>query len=108
MITSKTSRMQVGVETTSIEQIAAASVRVNEAKADANSVLEIKPDGIYRLEQIQKAAHISRPTLYRWRNGGGLKVVRVGNVVRIRGTDFYEFLSRYGTVGDNGAAGGTL
>lgn len=80
-----------------VEQIASTATRVKRTEAEGTNPPEIKPDGIYTLPQIQAAANVSRPTLYRWRNGGGLKEIRVGNVVRIRGKDFLQFLERYST-----------
>lgn len=51
------------------------------------------------LKEIEQLAGVSRPTVYRWRNGGGLRVVRVGHVTRVRESDWQRFLERYVTGG---------
>lgn len=48
-----------------------------------------------RLKEVQDRLAVSRTTLWRWENERGLKVVRVGNVARIRESDLQEFLNRY-------------
>ena len=67
---------------------------------------EGKPEKLYTLVEIQAAAGVSRPTLYRWRHEHGLKMVQVGGCVRIREQDWLEFLSRYGSKGNGNATRG--
>ena len=43
--------------------------------------------------------NVSRATVWRWTAEHGLKVVRVGDVVRIRENDLKEFLDRHETSG---------
>ncbi len=38
---------------------------------------------------------VSRSTLWRWRAERGLKVVRIGDVVRIRESDLRTFLNKH-------------
>jgi len=52
------------------------------------------------LQQVQDLLAISRTTLWRWQAEHGLKVVRVGDVVRIRESDLQEFLRRHEAHGD--------
>ncbi len=39
--------------------------------------------------------NVSRATLWRWTAEHGLKVVRVGNVTRVRESDLQTFLNRH-------------
>ena len=48
-----------------------------------------------RLKEVQEMLGVSRSTLWRWQAEHGLKVVRVGDVVRIRESDLQAFLRRH-------------
>ena len=50
-----------------------------------------------RLREVQSMLGVSRSTVWRWTAENGLKVVRVGNVTRIRETDLQAFLKRHET-----------
>ena len=62
------------------------------------------PERLFTLEQIQAAGGFSRSTLYRLRHGGGLRVVTVGGLVRVRESDWQRFLDRYATAAPEGGA----
>lgn len=49
----------------------------------------------YKLAEVQAMLGVSRTTLWRWTAEHGLRVVRVGEVVRIRATDLEAFLRRH-------------
>ena len=51
------------------------------------------------LENVQEMLGVSRSTVWRWTAENGLKVVRVGNVTRIRESDLEAFLKRHETNG---------
>ena len=46
------------------------------------------------LSEVRAMLNVSRATVWRWTENG-LKVVRVGNVTRIRENDLQAFLSRH-------------
>ena len=48
-----------------------------------------------KLAEVQAMLGVSRSTLWRWTAEHGLKVVRVGDVVRIRESDLQAFLARH-------------
>ena len=50
------------------------------------------------LTEVRQRLHVSRATLWRWTVERGLKVVRVGGVVRIRESDLQAFLARHESV----------
>lgn len=56
-------------------------------------------DRFLKLKDVQDLLGVSRSTLWRWTAEHGLKVVRVGDVVRIRESDLQTFLSRHETHG---------
>jgi excisionase family DNA binding protein len=56
-----------------------------------------------KLKDVQGLLGVSRTTLWRWQAEHGLKVVRVGDVVRVRESDLQAFLSRHETSGAGGA-----
>ena len=49
------------------------------------------------LSEVRTLLNVSRATLWRWTAEHGLKVVRVGNVTRIRESDLQAFLKRHET-----------
>jgi excisionase family DNA binding protein len=57
------------------------------------------------LKEIQDAAGVSRPTLYRWRHEHGLKMVRVGGCVRVRESDWLAWLEKHSTSGNGDGEG---
>jgi excisionase family DNA binding protein len=68
--------------TNTAEQIAATSARLKATER------------LLTLKEIQDAAGVSRPTLYRWRHEHGLKMVRVGGCVRVRESDWLAWLAK--------------
>lgn len=49
---------------------------------------------LFTLAQIQVAGGFSRSTLFRLRHGGGLRVVTVGGLVRVRERDWLAWLDK--------------
>jgi len=47
----------------------------------------------YTLGEVIKILKVSRTTLWRWRNEGGLRMVRIHGVVRVRKSDLNSFLN---------------
>jgi excisionase family DNA binding protein len=56
-------------------------------------------DRFLKLKEIQDLLDVSRTTVWRWQAEHGLKVVRVGDVVRVRESDLQAFLKRHETAG---------
>jgi excisionase family DNA binding protein len=54
-------------------------------------------DRFLKLKEVQDTLGVSRTTLWRWQAEHGLKVVRVGDVVRVRESDLQVFLKRHET-----------
>jgi len=54
-------------------------------------------DRFLKLKDVQDLLGVSRTTLWRWQAEHGLKVVRVGDVVRVRENDLQAFLKRHET-----------
>ena len=54
-----------------------------------------------KLSEVQGMLGVSRSTVWRWTAENGLKVVRVGNVTRIRESDLQAFLSRHESANEN-------
>jgi excisionase family DNA binding protein len=52
-------------------------------------------DRFLKLKDVQDKLGVSRTTLWRWQAEHGLKVVRVGDVVRVRESDLQVFLKRH-------------
>ena len=52
-------------------------------------------DRFLKLKDVQDLLGVSRTTLWRWQAEQGLKVVRVGDVVRVRESDLQVFLKRH-------------
>jgi excisionase family DNA binding protein len=52
-------------------------------------------DRFLKLKDVQDLLGVSRTTLWRWQAEHGLKVVRVGDVVRVRWSDLQVFLKRH-------------
>lgn len=49
----------------------------------------------FTLLEVQQMLHVSRSTVWRWTAEGGLKVVRIGNLTRIREGDLQAFLKKH-------------
>jgi len=56
-------------------------------------------DRFLTLKEVQDRLCVSRSTIWRWQAEQGLKVVRVGNVVRVRERELEAFLNRHETAG---------
>ena len=54
-------------------------------------------DRFLKLKEVQDLLGVSRSTLWRWQAERGLRVVRVGEVVRVRESDLQVFLKRHET-----------
>jgi excisionase family DNA binding protein len=52
-------------------------------------------DRFLKLKDVQDLLGVSRTTLWRWQAEHGLKVVRVGDVVRVRSSDLEAFLKQH-------------
>lgn len=65
-------------------------------------------DRFLTLKNVREMLSVSRATLWRWTAENGLKVVRVGNVTRIRESDLQAFLKRHesNSPSDTAAPGG--
>lgn len=50
---------------------------------------------LYTLDEIREVGKASRATVYRWRKERGLRVVRVGGIVRVKESDWLRFLERH-------------
>lgn len=61
-------------------------------------------DQFLRLSEVQRMLGVSRSTVWRWHAERGLKVVRVGDVVRVRESDLQAFLKRHETAPGNQVA----
>ena len=61
-----------------------------------------QPEKLFTLAQIQVAGGFSRSTLYRLRHGGGLRVVTVGGMTRVRESDWQRFLDLHATAAPEG------
>ena len=59
-------------------------------------------DRFLKLKDVQQMLSVSRSTLWRWCAERGLKVVRVGDVTRIRESDLQAFLKRHESEVANG------
>lgn len=55
-----------------------------------------------KLKDVQEMLSVSRSTLWRWTAEGGLKVVRVGSITRIRESDLHAFVKRHETASHPG------
>ena len=53
-----------------------------------------------KLADVQTMVGVSRSTVWRWQAEHGLKVVRVGDVVRVRESDLQAFLRRHETASE--------
>jgi excisionase family DNA binding protein len=56
-------------------------------------------DRFLKLKDVQDLLGVSRSTLWRWQAEHGLKVIRVGGVVRVRESDLQKFLERHAKPG---------
>jgi excisionase family DNA binding protein len=56
-------------------------------------------DRFLKFQEVQAMFGVSRTTLWRWTQERGLKVVRIGDVVRVRESDLQVFLNRHETTG---------
>lgn len=52
-------------------------------------------DRFLKLSEVQQMFGVSRSTIWRWTAERGLKVVRIGEVTRIRESDLQAFLNRH-------------
>jgi excisionase family DNA binding protein len=52
-------------------------------------------DRFLKLSEVQEMFGVSRSTVWRWQAERGLKVVRVGEVVRVRESDLRAFVERH-------------
>lgn len=50
-----------------------------------------------KLSEVQAQLGVSRSTVWRWQAERGLRVLRVGNVARVRESDLQAFLKRHET-----------
>lgn len=48
-----------------------------------------------KLKEVQHLLGVSRTTLWRWYTERGLPVVTIGNVTRVRESDFQQFVERH-------------
>jgi len=62
-------------------------------------------DRFLKLSEVQTMLAVSRSTLWRWIAEKGLKVIRVGNVKRIRESDLQAFLERHQEAREGGKSG---
>lgn len=58
-------------------------------------ITPISQPRFWKLKEVQDLLGVSRTTLWRWQAEHGLKVVRVGDVVRVRESDLQAFLERH-------------
>lgn len=80
------------------DAIAATAARVHAAQQNTAP----QPERLFTLAQIAAAGGFSRSTLYRLRHGGGLRVVTVGGVTRVRERDWLAFLDKHATAATEG------
>ena len=85
-------------DSVSVEATVATAARVNAAQQTTTP----QPERLFTLGQIQQAGGFSRSTLYRLRHGGGLRVVIVGGVCRVREHDWLAFLDKHATAAPEG------
>ena len=82
---------------------------VEEIKATAEKIIGDRlpapqPERLFTLEQIQQAGNFSRSTLYRLRHGGGLRVVTIAGLVRVRERDWLAWLDKNAAAVPEGSA----
>ena len=87
------------------------SFGIDSGPADAGCIQETAErtsERFLRLAEVQQMFCVSRSTVWRWTAENGLKVVRIGNVTRIRESDLNDFLSRRetGAQSQSDSAGG--
>jgi excisionase family DNA binding protein len=56
-------------------------------------------DRYLKLREVQDLLGVSRTTVWRWHAERGLKIVRIGDVARVRESDLQAFLNRHETSG---------
>jgi excisionase family DNA binding protein len=54
--------------------------------------------------EVRRLLGVGRSTVWRWQTERGLKVVKVGNVARVRESDLQEFLKQHESGGSAEAA----
>jgi excisionase family DNA binding protein len=74
----------------SVEEIASTAARVKAAAAQST-------ERLLTLQEIQRAANVSRVTVYRWTHERGLRTIRVGGCVRVRESDWLTWLAEHST-----------
>lgn len=62
----------------------------------------MNPDRFLKLAEVQTMFGVSRSTVWRWHAERGLRVVRVGNVTRVRESELNEFLNRQSSTANLG------
>jgi excisionase family DNA binding protein len=53
---------------------------------------------LLKLSEVRQTVGVSRATVWRWIAERGLKVVRIGDVTRVRESDLEAFLKRHESV----------
>ena len=55
----------------------------------------MSPQQFLKLKDVQDKFAVSRATVWRWHAERGLRVVKVGGMVRIRENDLNEFIEKH-------------
>jgi excisionase family DNA binding protein len=53
------------------------------------------PERLLRLGELQRAANVSRVTVYRWTHEKGLPTIRVGGCVRVKESAWLKWLAAH-------------
>ena len=54
------------------------------------------------LAEVRTSLKVSRSTIWRWQAERGLRVVKIGEIVRIRERDLQDFLNKHDIAGTDG------